>query len=333
VALARWAGILDAGGMVTLTWECESHPEDERKWMAIFGPGPGGKTENVDAGAHFRNFRKEKRAKFCRRVMRGIPDSCRARAWSLLLDPNCEGGKREPAFAAMFRNAVPRSDAKIRTDVGRIVGRVGVFTTRDVSESLYRLLRAYVNSDREVDYWPGMGCPAALLISYMNDEDAYWSFRHFMGGSKRCYREFYRNQFTNLNYLTLVWEEVLGARFPKVVANFQKLNIESSYYTGGWFLAGFQGFSLPPELRLRLFDRLCAFGTRTLLSFAILVLAAAQKELETGGFDRVTTILKDPTRVPLLQNWKKAIAKWDGLFLTKKEYERWFTKAGVPFFK
>jgi hypothetical protein len=154
-----------------------------------------------------------------------------------------------------------------------------------------------------------------------------------MKGSKRHYRELYTSQFANLKNLNLVWEGVIREKFPKVAANFRRLDIESKDYTSPWFLAGFQGISFAPEFRLRIFDRLCAFGIRALISLAIVIVSSAQKELETKGLDKVMAILKDPTKVPLLQNWGKAIAKWDGMFLTKKEYEKCFIRAGVPLFK
>lgn len=324
---------VDPGAKVVLSRENADHQKNERKWMAIFGPGASRGMENTDMGLHFRTFRKGKRAKFLRLVMRGIPESCRARAWSLFLDPKCEGGKAEFPFASASRRLVPRGDNTIRTDVARIVGHAHLFTTRDIRESLYQVIRAYITGDHDIDYWPGMGYPAALLVAYMNDESAYWSFCHFMKGPKRHHRELYTDQFANLNNLNLVWDGILRSKFPKVAANLKKLGIESKDYTNGWFLAAFQGIPFPAEFRLRIFDRLCAFGTRTLLSFAITIVSAAQKDLETGRFDGVTTMLKDPARVPLLQDPKKAISKWDGLFLTKKEYVKCFTKAGVPLFK
>jgi hypothetical protein len=154
-----------------------------------------------------------------------------------------------------------------------------------------------------------------------------------MKGFKRHYRESYTSQFANLKNLNLVWEGILRAQFPKVAANFKRLDIESKDYTSLWFLAAFQGISFAPEFRLRIFDRLCAFGIRALISLAIVIVSSGQTELETRGLHRVTAILKDSTKVPLLQKWRKGIAKWDGMFLTKKVYEKYFTRTGVPLFK
>ena len=47
-------------------------------------------------------------------------------------------------------------------------------------ESLTRVLRAYAQYDRAIGYTQGMSQFAAVLLLYMSEEDAFWTFTTLM---------------------------------------------------------------------------------------------------------------------------------------------------------
>jgi hypothetical protein len=101
----------------------------------------------------FANFRKASPEVFEERVMKGIPDSCRSRAWQLILDPGAESRPSRKSVDAYFDEEVPSCDSVIRKDIPRTMPHVEMFAKEDVRDSLYRILRAYSNADPELGYF------------------------------------------------------------------------------------------------------------------------------------------------------------------------------------
>jgi hypothetical protein len=312
--------------------EAESAKERERelKWVQMLGPELDPRTQQPSS--RFREFRKSQPAIFERRVLKGIPDACRSRVWYELLDSKSEVSKERPTVQRLFDRGIPPCDHVIQVDIPRTMPHVTMFSQNSVRESLYRLLRAYSNSDRELGYFQGMAFSAALLLSYMNETRAFWAFWQLMHGNKHEVRFFYMNDFSRLKEVNKVWEALLKKKFPKVAEHLKALPVEPMLYTPGWFLTGFQTMQFPPPFRLRMFDRQIAFGTRALLSFALTIVSISKKQLETKGPEVCIPLLQNPTADKAFKDWRAVIKKFDANFLSKSEYAGAFKAAGLKEF-
>jgi hypothetical protein len=211
--------------------------------------------------------------------------------------------------------------------------KVQMFTQHNVRVSLYRLLRAYSNADKELSYFQGMAFPAALLLAYMPEERAFWALWFLMHSSKHRLRDYYLDGFAALKELNRVWEVVLQNRYPKIYANFTRLRIESITYTTSWFLTAFLNIDFPVVLRLRIFDRYCAFGPRALLSLGLACVSLLKKELMGSEMEKIIPLLQNPNRGRRLQDWRAVITKWDKLFISRIDYSKYFKRAGVEEFR
>jgi hypothetical protein len=207
-----------------------------------------------------------------------------------------------------------------------------MFTQKNVRISLYHVLRAYSNADKELGYFQGMAFPAALLLAYMPEERAFWAFWYLMRGKHRL-RDYYINDFANLKKLNRVWDVIFEKKYPKIYANFKKFEIDPLVYTTSWFLTAFLNMDFPAVLRLRIFDRYCAFGTRALLSLGLTCISLLKKELMASEMGEILPVLQNPSRGQRLQDWRVVIAKWDKLFISKIECSSYFERVGVEEFR
>jgi hypothetical protein len=199
-------------------------------------------------------------------------------------------------------------------------------------ESLYNILRAYSNADPELGYYQGMAFPAALLLCYMFPARAFWAFYHLMNGRGHMFRNYYVHDFVNLKLLNRVWDVALRTRYKTIHANLKKLEIEPIVYTPSWFLTGFLRVGFPPVLRLRIFDRVVAFGTRALLSLGLACISLLKKDLMGSEMELVIPFLQNPSRSEGLKDWRRIIKKWNKVFISRTECTTFFRKAAVEEF-
>jgi hypothetical protein len=305
--------------------------------MAMLGPGrtldPGGGPVTTDMG--FRTFRKINKEVFTRRVMRGIPDGCRSRAWQLIIDPKSADNEPRKKVSDFLDRGVPPTDEAIQLDIPRTIEYVALSSkTKSIIQGpLYRILRAYAISNKALGYVQGMAVYAALLVGYMDEDQAFWTFQHLLHGTKHLLADFFMENFLNLRFLNVVWNKVLQIEFPKVYANFTRLKVDPMIYTPNWFLTAFQVLGFPDALRLRIFDGYAAFGTRALLSFAVLITKRIKIDLEVGNASTVPLLLQDPSTHRRLRNWRQLLQKWDKSFMTKTKYKSYFKEAKVRYFR
>ena len=150
-----------------------------------------------------------------------------------------------------------------------------------------------------------------------------------MKGKEHKLREFYDNNFTRLKEINKVWDLLLVKKFKDVHDNLKRNNIEHLLYTTSWFLCAFMNINFDTNLRLRIFDRFTLFGTRALMSFGLTIVDMNRADLATGAFDVVIPILQNPHLSAPMKNWRDIIKVYDKDFISKKDFKKYFKKAGV----
>ncbi|OHT03768.1 TBC domain containing protein [Tritrichomonas foetus] len=264
------------------------------------------------------------------RVLKGIPDCLRSLGWKLILDPKSINNPKRPSVQSFFDKGEPPCDYVIRVDIPRTMPRVPMFTEADVRTSLYTILRAYSNADPELGYFQGMGFPAAILRTYMEETEAFWCFHNLMRGKKHMVRNYYDHEFENLRKICTVWDFILEKKFPLVHKQLKSLGVDHMIYTPSWFLCAFMNINFPPVLKLRIFDRFAMFGTRALLSLGMAIIDIHKKEIAKGGMDVCVPILQNPPDSPKMKDWRKILKYYDRNFLNRHEYKKFFRKLNIP---
>jgi hypothetical protein len=261
-------------------------------------------------------------------VMQGIPDGLRSRVWQLILDPKFDEDrkKRTPLAELAAKGEGPGSNT-IEIDLRRTLTKLVIFSDPTKLESLRLMLLAYSNIDPECGYVQGMSCTAALLLSYLDEERAFWCFFRLMSGKRFHYRHLFINKFAGLMALNRVWEELITSKFPKVAANLIELSLLPALYTSSWFLTGFLNMKFHPELKMRIFERFIVFGCRSFLSFGITIVAMNKDQLEKGKLSECATILQQPEKLTTMADWRVIRDNFDRLFLSVKQYQKALAKA------
>lgn len=261
-------------------------------------------------------------------VMKGIPDCVRTRAWPLILDPRYDPAERQ-RVENIITQGRPQSCKTIDVDLRRTLPKMVMFSQTGVLSSLRNILHAYAIMDTECGYVQGMAYPAAMLLSYMDEDRAFWCFMGLMM-LKFQLRRLYSNGFEGLNFLNTVWENLLEEKYRRVAQNLKTLNLMPGLYTPNWFLTAFMAVEFRPEIRLRIFDRFVAFGVRALVSFALVIIDRNREALARNPIGDCLTILQKPAKCDRLKDWRAMMAKFDKVFLSEREYNALFKKANLP---
>jgi hypothetical protein len=172
---------------------------------------------------------------------------------------------------------------------------------------------------------------AGMLRLHVGEAAAFWCFLRFMAGEKVQFRRLYANNFAGLNALNVAWEQIFAKRYEKIAARLTASQMISQFCTTPWFLTAFLELELPPGLRLAVFGRCAAFGCRALLSFGLVIISCLKDALLTADCRHALMLLQNPDKEQF-KDWRAVIGEYDKLWISEKNYESLFTKAGLkPF--
>ncbi|KAA8539381.1 hypothetical protein F0562_026073 [Nyssa sinensis] len=131
----------------------------------------------------------------------------------------------------------------------------------DGRNALRRLLTAYARHNPSVGYCQAMNFFAGFLLLLMPEENAFWTL---MGIIDDYFDGYYSEEMIECQVDQLVFEELVRARFPKLVNHLDYLGVQVAWVTGPWFLSIFMNM-LPWESVLRVWDVLLFEGNRVML--------------------------------------------------------------------
>ena len=295
-------------------------PEKEEKWKIM--------VENNDW------------KKLDERVMKGIPNTYRGIVYKYILDPELLD---EQAFDKKqnLDDIIPNLTEEewkvkypcwktIHDDVTRTMPENKMFKDKETLKSLQRVLRAYSVFDEELGFTQGMSFLAAVLLLYMDEKSAYYCYKSLMHGEKHMMRSLYLNGFPQLYKIKELWNVLLRQRYKKVAANMEQ--VDFVVYGAEWFLSAFLTFSFDPQIKLRIYDRFVAFGTRALLSFALVIISRHKDILANASFEDIVITLHSCDKTEKMKEWGYVLMKYDKLWLEEKDYLALFKATGLEYF-
>jgi len=302
--------------------EKESRKEEERtrKWLEMF------KKWSV--------YNTQMLSKLQERIQKGIPDIIRSKAWRLIIDPESLtiNPNERPTIDSYLSLGRSKCCDTIDVDLDRTMPQVLMFTKKEVRESLKRILYAYSNADAELGYTQGMAFSAAMLLSYMEESEAFWCFHKLMCSPRFSIRGYFLKGFPQLVLINRVWDIIFKEKYKAIANHFVQQGVDHMIYTPSWFLTGFLNLGFPPAFRLHLFDRYIGFGTRSLLSFGLVIISRHKDILIKSPFELLLPIVQKPSESERMNDWRYLIKKWDEHWITEKQYRAYFAKAGVQYF-
>ncbi|XP_056137827.1 TBC1 domain family member 10B [Lampris incognitus] len=220
--------------------------------------------------------------KMVKRVYKGIPLQFRGQAWALLLDVDKVKQDNKGKYEKMKQQARNFSTEikQIDLDVNRTFRNHIMFMDRFgvKQQALFHVLAAYSVYNTEVSYCQGMSQIAAMLLMYLNEEDAFWALSQLLTNSKHAMHGFFIPGFPKLQRFQAHHEQILSKMLPKLKKHLEKEQMTTGIYTTKWFLQCFIDRT-PFTLTLRLWDIYILEGEKILTAMAYTALKLHKKRL------------------------------------------------------
>ncbi|NXU11624.1 US6NL protein, partial [Pardalotus punctatus] len=106
-------------------------------------------------------------------------------------------------------------------------------------QALFHVLSAYSVYNTEVSYCQGMSQIAAILLMYLNEEDAFWALAQLLTNQRHAMHGFFIPGFPKLQRFQAHHEQILNKLFPKLKKHMDKEQMTTGIYTTKWFLQCF----------------------------------------------------------------------------------------------
>lgn len=233
--------------------------------------------------------------KLVRRIYKGIPLQLRGQVWCLLLDvPKMKEEKKDFYETLKIRARGLSPDIRqIDLDVNRTYRDHIMFMHRyDVKQQdLFHVLTAYSVYNTEVGYCQGMSQITALLLIYMNEEDAFWALVKLLSGQKHSMHGFFVPGFPKLMRFQEHHDRILQKMMPKLKQHLDTQEVFTSLYTMKWFFQCFLDRT-PFTLTLRIWDIYILEGERVLTAMSYTILKLHKKTLMKCSMEDLVKFLQ-----------------------------------------
>jgi hypothetical protein len=232
--------------------------------------------------------------KLRRRVFKGIPDSIRGEAWKKML---CVDKFDRTGIYEQFRTFAHRNSPDIRQidlDVNRTYRDHIMFRDRFSvkQQALFNVLAAYSVYNTDVGYCQGMSGIAALLLMYMNEEDAFWALSELLTDRKHAMHGLFIPGFPKLLRLQAHHDKIFKKLIPKMFKHFENQCVFNSLYTLKWFMQVFLD-RLPFSLVLRIYDIFILEGDYVLTVTAYHILKIFKRQLIKMDLEELAPFLQE----------------------------------------
>ncbi|XP_028601263.2 USP6 N-terminal-like protein isoform X1 [Podarcis muralis] len=234
--------------------------------------------------------------KFHRRIYKGIPLQLRGEVWSLLLDVPKMKEEMKDYYNTLKTQARGTSPdiRQIDLDVNRTYRDHIMFRDRYgvKQQALFHVLAAYSVYNTEVGYCQGMSHITALLLMYMNEEDAFWALVKLFSGPKHAMHGFYIPGFPKLLRFQEHHEKIMKKFLSKLKQHFDSQEVNTTFYTMKWFFQCFLDRT-PFTLTLRIWDIYILEGERVLTAMSYTILKLHRKHLMKLQMEELVQFLQE----------------------------------------
>lgn len=232
--------------------------------------------------------------KLRRRVFKGIPDSLRGEAWKKML--NLEQVIQDGIYDKFLELALESSPdiRQIDLDVNRTYRDHIMFRDRFCvkQQALFHVLAAYSMYNTDVGYCQGMSGIAALLLMYMNEEDAFWALSELLTDRRHSMHGLFVPGFPKLLRFQNHHDKILKKMMPKMYKHLEREGVYTSLYTLKWFMQCFLD-RLPFSLVLRVYDIFMLEGDKILTAMAYHIIKLFRKQILKMDLEGIAPLLQE----------------------------------------
>ena len=192
-----------------------------QKWMMML--------EDYPAKVHF---------KLKKRARKGIPDSYRGQAWKILTGADLT--KQENPAINYYNIVKLKAEKKevdsIFKDISRTFPKHSFFEEKYGlgQKTLFEVLKVLAIVHKETGYVQGMGYITAILLMYMNEEDAFWTMISIL--TKYNHKKYFLPSMPGLWESFYVMQSFIRDKLPKLHQHLVKNKITPTMYATQWFM-------------------------------------------------------------------------------------------------
>ncbi|KAK7912695.1 hypothetical protein WMY93_012906 [Mugilogobius chulae] len=240
--------------------------------------------------------------KLVKRVYKGIPAQLRGQAWALMLEVEKIRRENPGKYQRMKEQALVYSSEikQIDLDINRTFRKHVMFMERFgvKQQSLFYVLAAYSVYNTEVSYCQGMSQIAAILLMFMNEEDAFWGLTQLLTDHKHAMHGFFVPGFPKLQRFQSHHDQILSKLLPKLKRHMDREQMSTGIYSTKWFMQCFIERT-PFSLTLRLWDIFILEGEKLLTAMSYTILKVHRKRLMRMSLEELRDFLQERISVSL----------------------------------
>jgi len=218
-----------------------------------------------------------------------IPAYLQGVFWKRILLSESSYSVSPEEYKSLLDSADFRFESEILRDVNRTFPELKFFKEKHSygQIELYNLLKAFTILNQEVGYCQGMGFIAGILLSHMNEIDAFNCFAVLMN-EKSEYRMggLYKPGLPLLSKFLTQFQSMIETELPDLWYHFQHQGIEISMFGSQWILSLFI-YNLQYDKAVFLFNLFLLFNYRVILLFGIFVLEEMETDLIRLNFEEI----------------------------------------------
>jgi hypothetical protein len=236
-----------------------------------------------------------------RRVRKGVPDSMRGEVWFDFVDAvRVQRAYPIPTNDIDISRIPKNTLEEIERDIDRTFPRHALFIEKDGAGqvSLRKVLQWYAALDTEVGYCQGMGFVAALFLTYMPEDKAFFTFYATLTRRKCPLRMMFLPKLVEMQVMLHVIDRLGQLFLPRLWQHFTSEGVHVTMFFTEWAMAFFcRGFSF--ELVTRMWDVLLLEGRlKMVYRVSLAILQHVESRLLELKFDKIIGMLRDlPNRI------------------------------------
>lgn len=225
------------------------------------------------------------------RVRKGIPDCLRTKVWYDLSGADEEKKKfPEGHFQSLVDSpGIEDVEDQIRRDLARTFPNHVRFQQSDGQTSLFKVLKAYAIYDPEVGYIQGMSFIAAILLTYMTEENAFWVLIKIIQRDDQ--RSFYLPGMPKAHLAFFQVDELLKTFVPTVYTHFQSIHMTPFLYCPAWFMTVCT-HQFPVATSVRIMDCFLSEGLKVIFRVVLALLRVGRKEFVQADMTQALHLFK-----------------------------------------
>ncbi|EFC39558.1 rabGTPase-activating protein [Naegleria gruberi] len=232
--------------------------------------------------------------KFKERVRKGIPNEVRGEAWFYLTRAHILKKQNSKLYSDLKQRPLTMKDSKqIDVDIKREFREHRLFAHRygKYQVILFNILRAYCNYNVKLGYTQGMSSIAAMLLMYLNEEDAFWVFCSIMEGQNYNMQEMYFAGLPGVYKATFVLTNILSKKMKKFMKAFENEDgIGFNSFCTRWYMLNMLT-QIHFDIAVLIWDLYLSEGNKVIHSVSMAFIRIFKKNLFKLKYDGIVQTL------------------------------------------